>query len=116
MTHTAAALDQSVTIQHRMDSALGRNGNAGEPANQAFADFSSTPAGVLALHIQDVVLDLERKLVGIALGTPACVSEPLHPPFLIRIEDLVAVLAGDPHLPENSPHRLAGEPQTAFVR
>ena len=58
-THTAAALDQSVTIQHRMDGALGRNGNAGEPANQTFADFSSTPAGVLALHIQDVVLDLE---------------------------------------------------------
>jgi hypothetical protein len=74
------------------------------------------PAGVLALHIQDVVLDLERKLVGVAIGTPASVSEPLHATFLIAIEDLVAGLAGDTELPAKFRRRLAGEPQTAFVR
>ena len=47
--------------------------------------FFEHPAGVLALHIQDVVLDLERKLVGVSIGTPASVSEPLHTTFLIVI-------------------------------
>ena len=66
------------------------------------------PAGVLLFHIQDKVLHLERKLVGVAIGTPASVREPLNVTFLIAIEDLVAGLTGNPKLSAKFCHRLAG--------
>src|SRR5215469_13790647 len=97
-----------MAIEHRVDRALGRDRNSGEPAKQALADFASTPAGVLALDIQNVVLDLKRKLVGVAIRTSASVREPLNAAFLIAIEYLVAGLAGDPKLPAKFRHRLAG--------
>jgi hypothetical protein len=63
---------------------------------------------VLPLNVQNVVLHLKRKLVGIAIGTPASVGEPVNAAFLIAIEDLVAGLAGDAKLPAKFRHRLAG--------
>jgi len=63
---------------------------------------------VLALDVQDVVLDLKRKLIGVAVGTPAAVGQPLNAALLITIEDLVARLARDPELPAKFRHRLAG--------
>src|SRR5215472_4505555 len=107
-TYAAAALDQAMAIEHRMDGALGWYGNTGEPAKQALTDFASTPAGVLALDVQNVVLYLKRKLVGVAIRTSASVRESLNAAFLIAIEDLVAGLAGDPKLPAKFRHRLAG--------
>jgi hypothetical protein len=70
--------------------------------------FRAPPAGVLALHIQDVVLYLERKLVGVAIRTPASVSESVNATFLTAIEDLVAGLTGNPKLSAKFRHRLAG--------
>src|ERR1700731_474061 len=96
-----------------MDGTFRRDGNAGEPAQQALTNFASTPAGVLMLYVQDEIFDLERKSVGVAIRTSASVREPLHAAFLVTIEDLIAVLAGDAKLPEKFRHRLAGEPQTA---
>lgn len=113
---TAAALDKAVAIEQSMDGALGWNFDPGESADQALANFSRTPSGVLTLHVQDVVLDLERQLVRVVMGTPTSVGQPLYAAFLIAIEDLVAGLAGDTELPAKFRHRLAGEPQTAFVR
>ena len=78
-----------------MDGALGRNGDPRESAQEALANLAGTPAGVLALHVQDVVLYLKRKLVGVAIRTSASVREPLNATFLIAIEDLVAGPAGD---------------------
>jgi hypothetical protein len=66
-----------------------------------------------ALHVQDEVLYLKGKLMGIAIGTPAPVGQPLNTTFLVAIVDLVARLAGDRDLPAELRHRLAGEPQTA---
>src|SRR5215469_14735432 len=43
---------------------------------------------VLLLHVQNVVLDLERKLVGVAIGTSAAVAEPLIAALLITVEHL----------------------------
>src|SRR5437868_14091005 len=93
-----------------MNSALGRNGNAGEPTNQALADFPSTPAGVLVLHIQNKVFHLERKLVGVAERTAAPVCEPLNATFLIAIENLITGLARNAELPAEFRHRPAGYP------
>src|SRR5215472_16792835 len=97
-----------MTIQHRMDGALGRNGDPRESAQQALANLAGTPAAVLALHVQDGVLHLEGELVGVALGSSASVRQPLHAAFLIAIEDLVAGPAGDAKLPAELCHRLAG--------
>src|ERR1043165_1610640 len=91
-----------------MDRALGRNGNSGEPADQALADFASTPAGVLLLDVQNEVFRLKRQLVGIAVGSPTSVGEPLNPSFLIATEFFVAVFGENPNPPPHSPHRPAG--------
>jgi hypothetical protein len=77
-THTTAALDQAVTIEHRVDGAFGGDGDAGESTNQALADFARTPTGVLPLHVQNVVLYLKRKLIGVAVGTTTAVGQPLN--------------------------------------
>ncbi len=93
-----------MTIQHRMDGAFRWNRNAGESAQQSFLDFSRTPAGVLTLHVQDVVLHLEGQLIRVAKGTSAPVRQPLHPTFMVAIENLVARLAGNPKLPAKFRH------------
>src|ERR1700740_527642 len=96
-----------MAIEHRMDGALGGDWNSGGSAQQALANLAGTPAGVLALHIQDEVFHLEGKLIGIAVGPSASVRQPLHPAFLVAVEDLVTRLARDPKLPAEIRHLLA---------
>src|ERR1700745_4513642 len=89
-----------------MDGAVGGDGNSGEPARQALADFASAPAGMLTLHIQEVVLDLKGKLVSVTIGTSAAVREPVNPALLVGIEDLEAGFARNPELPAQFRHGL----------
>src|ERR1700740_1321505 len=96
-----------MAIEHRMDGALGGDRNSGESAQQALANLAGTPAGVVALHILDEVFHLEGKLIGIAIGASASVRQPLHPAFLVAVEDLVTRLARDPKLPAEIRHLLA---------
>ncbi len=91
-----------------MDRAFGGDLDTREPPDQALSDLTGAPAGVLALHVQDKVLHLEGKLMGISIGTPAPIGEPLNSTLLVAIEDLVAGLAGDPELPAEFRHGLAG--------
>src|SRR6266852_5018823 len=91
-----------MAIEHGMDGAFGRNLDVGEAAAQALADFTSTPAGVLVLHVQDVVLHLKGKLMGVAIGTTASIRQPLNSAFLITIEDLVTGLADMPNSLQSS--------------
>src|SRR5258707_12769760 len=107
-TQSTAAFDQAVAIQHGMDGALGRNVDTGESPDQALSDFTVTPTGVLALHVQDKVLHLKRKLMSIAIGTTASVCQPLNAACLISIKNLVARFAGDSELPAKFRHWLAG--------
>src|SRR5450432_4515251 len=93
-----------------MDGAFGRDLDSGESADQAFSDLTGTPAAVLALHVEDIVLNLKGKLMSIAIGAPAPVGQPLNPALLVAIEDLVPGLAGDPELSAEFRHGLAGEP------
>lgn len=106
-TRAAAALYQSVAIEHGMDGAFGRDLDVGEAAAQALADFTSAPTGVLVLHVQDEVLHLKGKLMGIAIGTAASIGQPMHSAFLIMIEGLVTGLARDPELPAQFRHAFA---------
>src|SRR6202041_150398 len=108
-TQATAALDQTVSIQDRMDGALGRNLDVRESPDQALANFPSAPAGVLPLHVQDEVLHLKRQLIGIAIGTTASVGQSFPPATLVAIKDLVAGLGGDANPPERSRQWLAGQ-------
>ena len=99
-----------MAIQHRMDGAFGRNGDTGEAAAEALADFTSAPAGVLALHVEDVILHLKGKLVGITKGAPTPVGQTFHSATLVATEDLVAGLARDAELSAEFRHPLAPEP------
>src|SRR6202035_3899591 len=99
-----------------MDGTFRRDGNTGEPAQQALTDFASTPAGVLVLYVQDEIFDLERKSVGVAIRTSASVRESLHAAFLINDRRSYSRSCGRCQTPcqvPPSPRRLAGEPQTA---
>jgi len=78
---------------------LAGRGISEESTEQALANFASTPAGVLVLDVQNVVLDLKGKLVGLAIATPASVGEPVNAAFLIAIEDLVASAANKAAVP-----------------
>src|SRR6266699_1631096 len=97
-----------MAIEHRMDGALGRDGNSGESAQEALANLAGTPARVLALHVQDEVFHLEGKLILIAVEPSASVRQPLHPSPLVATEDFVAGLAQDPKLSAEVRHWLDG--------
>jgi hypothetical protein len=116
MTHVPTALDQAMAIKHRVNGAFGGDFDVGESPDEALSDLAGAPAGVFTLHVQDKVLHLERKLVGIAIGTAASVRQSLNSAFLVAIEDLVAGLAGDSELPTEFGHWLAGDPQTEAFR
>jgi hypothetical protein len=64
-----------------MNGALGWDFDAGEPTHQAFADFAGAPAGMLSLHVENIVLHLKRQLIGIAIGAPASIRQPFDPAF-----------------------------------
>jgi hypothetical protein len=70
-----AALHQTTTIHHRMDGAFGRDLDPGESPRQALSDLARTPAGMLALDVEDVVLDLKGELMGIPIRTSAPVGQ-----------------------------------------
>src|SRR5947207_449070 len=107
-TQATTAFHQAMTIQHGMDGAFGRDLDAGESADQALADLAGAPTGVLTLYVENVVLHLKGELMSIAIGTPASIRQPLHPTFLIAIEDFIPGFAGDPELPAQFRHWLAG--------
>ena len=70
MTRPAAALDQAVAIENRMDGALGRHPDvAVEPPDQEFADLARAPMRLLSLQPDNQALDLLRQLVGVAHRT-----------------------------------------------
>jgi hypothetical protein len=54
MARPAAALDQAVTVEHRMDGAFGWNFDVAiKPAHQQLADFTSTPVRLARLELDD---------------------------------------------------------------
>jgi hypothetical protein len=74
--------------QKALTTLFGGDFDSGEPATDALPDLAGTPTGVLALDVQDMVLDLEGKLMGISDGAPVAVGQPLHPAFPVEIETL----------------------------
>src|SRR5690349_18370350 len=91
LARPAAALDQAVAIEHRMNGALGGNPDvAVEPAHQQFADLAGAPVWLLALQPDDQGLELLRELVGVADRSPGAVAQRLQAVFLVAVENLIA--------------------------
>ena len=62
----AAAPDQAVAIEHRVDGAFGRNPDiAVEPPDQKLANLARTPMRLRGLEADNQGLDLGRQLVGV---------------------------------------------------
>src|SRR5690242_14584667 len=103
----AAALDQAMAIEHRMDGAFGGNPDiAIEPPDQQFADLARAPVRLLGLQAHNQGLELLRELVGIAHRPPRAVAQRLKPVVLVAVENLVAGLAGYTELPADLRHGL----------
>jgi hypothetical protein len=106
-------------VRGEWEGTLRGDGNPGEPARQALANFARSPAGVFTLHIENVVLDLKGELVGVAIRTSAAIGESMNAAFLVPIDDLVAGPAGDPKTRGTIPpsaRQPADERQTASSR
>src|SRR5713101_2871091 len=104
-----------MAIEHRMDGALGRDGNSGESAQEALANLAGTPGRVFALHVQDEVFHLEGKLMRIAVGPSAAVRQPLHPHTPGSGRRFCSPSCARSQTPCRDPpfaRRLAGEPRT----
>src|ERR1700730_4183345 len=71
----AAAPDQAVAIEHRMDGAFGGNPDiAVESPNQPLANLARTPMRLVGLQADNQGLDLGRQLVGVTDWPPGAVA------------------------------------------
>ena len=75
-------------------------------APQLVPDLGRAPARLVLLEAHDLGLDLERQLVGLAVGSAGAVGEALQADLVVAREDLVAGLAGDPELATRHRHLL----------
>src|SRR5579863_1975713 len=97
-----------MTIEDSVDGAASRDLHfTRQSSEEALPDLAGAPVWFLALGCYDGRFDLLRQLVGIAVGAPGTIREPLQSAFLIALEDLIAGFARDLKLPAQRGHALA---------
>src|SRR5688572_6822436 len=101
--------DEPMAVEDRMHRADGRTVDLGPALAEALPDLRRAPAGVLALELDDRLLDHHRQLIRVAMGPSAAIGEALHPDLPVPLVNLVACLAGNPELLAQRHHRLALE-------
>src|SRR5438309_6284687 len=70
----AAAVNQSMAIEHRVHGADGRGVDIAMEPPELLADLRSAPAGALALELNDQLLDLKGQLVGLPVGPSTAIA------------------------------------------
>src|SRR5215472_3865875 len=80
---------------------------AGQSSKEALPDLAGAPVRFLALGGYDGRFDLLGQLIGIAVGAPGTIREPLHSAFLITLEDLVAGFTGNLKFATQGGHAFA---------
>jgi len=80
---------------------------ARQSSKEALPDLAGAPLRFLAFGSYDGGFDLRGQLVGIAVGAPGPIREPLQSTFLIALEDLIAGFARDPELAAQRGHAFA---------
>ena len=96
-------------VEDGVDGADGGTGQCRIPAPEALADLRRSPARILLLELDDQLLDLHRELVGVPVGPPAAVGQPVQAAVLVASVYFVAGLAGNAELPAEAGHLLAVE-------
>jgi hypothetical protein len=94
----ASALDQAMTVEHRMHRADRRRVDIRVEAPQLVPDLGRAPTRLVLLEAHDLRLDLEGELVGVAVGPARAIGEAVQADLVIAGEDLVAGLARDAEL------------------
>src|SRR5579862_5177403 len=79
----------------------------GQSPKETLPDLAGAPVWFLAFGGDDGGFDLFGQLVGIAVGAPGTIGEPLQSAFLVALEDLVAGFARNLKLAAQSGHALA---------
>jgi len=119
VARAAAALDQAMAIENRMDRALGRNPDiAIEPPDQELPDLAGTPVRLLGLQPDNQPLDLLRQLVGVAHRPARSVAEGGQPMLFIAVGKSCSRSSGIYRNPGKRPlsaRRPAAEPQSEGV-
>src|SRR5579863_8651175 len=97
-----------MTIEDSVDGAASRDLHfTRQSSEEALPDLAGAPVWFLALGCYDGRFDLLGQLVGIAVGAPGTIREPLQSAFLIALKDLIAGFTGDLKLPAQRGHALA---------
>ena len=78
-----------------------------QSSEEALPDLAGAPVRFPALGRYDGRFNLFRQLVGVAVGAPGPIREPLQSALLIALEDLVAGFAGDLKLAAQCGHAFA---------
>src|SRR6478672_10953001 len=73
---------------------------------QSFPDLRSAPTRLVLLQSDDLRLDLEGQLIGVAIRPARAVSEPVKADLVVAGEDLVASLPRDAELPAQPSHLI----------
>jgi len=108
MARPAAALDQAVAIENRMDRAFGRNPDiAVKTPEEELADLACAPVRLLSLQPDNQSLDRLRQLVGVAHRPARPIAQGHQPVLLVTVENLVAGLTRYAEIPADVRHRLA---------
>jgi len=83
------ACHQSMTIEDGVNGAASRNLHfARQSSEEALPDLAGAPVWFLAPGCYDGRFDLFGQLVGIAVGAPGTIREPLQSAFLITLKIL----------------------------
>ena len=98
-----------MAIEHRVHGADGRGLDIAMQRRSFSRILGAPQLGSLALELHDQLLDLQRQLVGLPVGSSTAIGEPFEPAVLIALEDLVAGLARDIELAAQRRHLLAVE-------
>src|SRR5579862_692484 len=80
---------------------------ARQSSKEALPDLAGAPVWFLALSGHDGGFDLFGQLVGVSVGAPGPIREPLQSAFLITVEDLIAGFARNLKLAAQRGHALA---------
>ncbi len=85
----------SMPIQDGVDGAASWDFDfARQSSKEALPDLAGAPLRFLAFGSYDGGFDLRGQLVGIAVGAPGPIREPLQSTFLIALEDLIWMQGG----------------------
>src|SRR5580693_2531335 len=97
-----------MAIQDGVNGAASRDFHfARQSSEEALPDLAGAPVWFLALGRYDGRFDLFGQLVGIAVGAPGTIREPLQSALLVTLEDLVAGFAGNLKLAAQRGHAFA---------